>query len=176
MNHGAEAASLRDPDSGAVALAHDALPAEVQRQAVGVFRRDQDEPVERSRRGIDRRGGRAQEQQPAEVDRHRLYASLAVGIAVSTVNNFTWNRLWTWSDRQHATAVEEGQRLRKRSLLAQLGQYAAASWVGIGLQYVLALWLAHFLPYLLATVIAIVIASVSNFIANDRWTFRHKRK
>ena len=111
-----------------------------------------------------------------EVDRHRLYASLAAGIAVSTVNNFTWNRLWTWSDRQHATAVEEGQRLRKRSLLAQLGQYAAASWVGIGLQYVLALWLAHFLPYLLATVIAIVIASVSNFIANDRWTFRHKRK
>ena len=111
-----------------------------------------------------------------EVDRHRLYASLAVGIAISTVNNFTWNRLWTWSDRRHATAIEEGQRLRKRSLLAQLGQYATASWVGIGLQYVLALWLAHFMPYLLATVIAIVMASVSNFIANDRWTFRHKRK
>jgi dolichol-phosphate mannosyltransferase len=30
--------------------------------------------------------------------------------------------------------------------------------------------------YLLANVIAIVIASVSNFIANDRWTFRHHRK
>lgn len=109
-------------------------------------------------------------------DRNRLYASLAMGIAVSTINNFTWNRLWTWSDRLHATATEAGQRLSLRSLLAQLGQYATASWLGIALQYGLALWLAHFLPYMLATVIAILIASVSNFIANDRWTFRHRRK
>lgn len=104
------------------------------------------------------------------------YFSLALAIAVATVNNFTWNRLWTWSDRLHATAVEEGQRLSKRSLLAQLGQYATASWLGILLQYGLTLWLTHFMHYLLANVIAIVIASVSNFIANDRWTFRHKRE
>ncbi|MCZ8253618.1 MAG: GtrA family protein [Hylemonella sp.] len=104
------------------------------------------------------------------------YFSLALAIAVATVNNFTWNRLWTWSDRQHATAVEEGERLRKRSLLAQLGQYATASWLGILLQYALTLWLTHLgLHYLVANVTAIVIASVSNFIANDRWTFRHKR-
>ena len=109
-------------------------------------------------------------------DRSRLYASLAVGIAVSTVNNFIWNRLWTWSDRLHATAVTEGERLRKRSLLAQLSQYATASWLGIALQYGIALWLSHFMPYMLATVIAIAIASVSNFIANDRWTFRHRAK
>jgi dolichol-phosphate mannosyltransferase len=104
------------------------------------------------------------------------YFSLALAIAVATVNNFTWNRLWTWSDRQHATAPDEGQRLRKRSLLAQLGQYATASWLGIALQYALTLWLAHFMHYMLANVIAIVAASVSNFIANDRWTFRHRRK
>jgi dolichol-phosphate mannosyltransferase len=103
------------------------------------------------------------------------YFSLALAIAVATVNNFTWNRLWTWSDRVHATSVEEGQRLRKRSLLAQLGQYATASWLGILLQYALTLWLAHFMHYLLANVLAILVASVSNFIANDRWTFRHKR-
>jgi len=102
------------------------------------------------------------------------YFSLALAIAVATVNNFTWNRLWTWSDRAHATAAQEGERLRKRSLLAQLGQYATASWLGILLQYGLTLWLTHFMHYLLANVIAIVIASVSNFIANDRWTFRHK--
>lgn len=108
------------------------------------------------------------------LDRNRLYASLAMGIAVSTVNNFIWNRLWTWSDRSHATSMEEGQRLSLRRLLAQLGQYATASWLGIALQYGLALWLAHFLPYLLATVIAIVIASISNFLANDRWTFKHR--
>jgi dolichol-phosphate mannosyltransferase len=28
--------------------------------------------------------------------------------------------------------------------------------------------------YMLANVIAIVIASVSNFLANDRWTFRKR--
>ena len=105
------------------------------------------------------------------------YFSLALVIAVATVNNFTWNRLWTWSDRQHATAVEEGERLRKRSLLAQLGQYATASWLGILLQYALTLWLTHLgLHYLVANVTAIVIASVSNFIANDRWTFKHKQR
>lgn len=67
------------------------------------------------------------------------YFSLALAIAVATVNNFTWNRLWTWSDRLHATAVEAGQRLSKRSLLAQVGQYAMASWLGILLQYALTL-------------------------------------
>jgi len=103
------------------------------------------------------------------------YFSLALAIAVATVNNFTWNRLWTWSDRLHATAVQEGERLSKRGLLAQLGQYATASWIGILLQYGLTLTLTHFMHYLLANVTAIVIASVSNFIANDRWTFRHKR-
>jgi dolichol-phosphate mannosyltransferase len=37
------------------------------------------------------------------------------------------------------------------------------------------LWLSHTLHYLLANVIAIVIASVSNFLFNDHWTFRHRR-
>jgi dolichol-phosphate mannosyltransferase len=58
--------------------------------------------------------------------------------------------------------------------MGQLGRYALASWLGIALQYGLTLWLAHALHYLLANVIAILVASVSNFIANDRWTFRHR--
>jgi dolichol-phosphate mannosyltransferase len=31
------------------------------------------------------------------------------------------------------------------------------------------------MDYRLANIIAIVAASVSNFLANDRWTFRRKR-
>ena len=113
---------------------------------------------------------------PVEPVGSKPYFSLALAIAMATLNNFTWNRLWTWSDRQHATALEEGQRLRKRSLLAQLGQYATASWLGILLQYALTLWLTHIgLHYLLANISAIAVASISNFIANDRWTFRQKR-
>lgn len=107
--------------------------------------------------------------------RQRLYASLALAIAVATVNNFTWNRLWTWADRVKAAHAHHEQLAHTRwtVVTSQLGRYALASWLGIGLQYGLTLWLAHSLHYLLANVIAIVVASVSNFLANDRWTFRH---
>jgi dolichol-phosphate mannosyltransferase len=105
--------------------------------------------------------------------RQRLYASLALAIAIATVNNFTWNRLWTWADRVR-DAQAHHQRLestRTAVLVGQFGRYALASWLGIALQYGLTLWLSHSLHYLLANVIAIVVASVSNFLANDRWTF-----
>jgi dolichol-phosphate mannosyltransferase len=102
------------------------------------------------------------------------WASLALAIAVATVNNFTWNRLWTWADRVQAqqAAATASAELRAPHLVAQLLKYALASWFGIALQYALTLWLAHLMHYMLANVIAIVIASVSNFLANDRWTFR----
>ena len=106
------------------------------------------------------------------------YASLALAITVATVNNFTWNRLWTWADRLREAArhTQPGQASPTGGLafVGQFGRYAIASWFGIALQYGLTLWLAQSLHYLLANVIAIVIASVSNFLANDRWTFRHR--
>jgi len=110
--------------------------------------------------------------------RSRLYASLALAIAVATINNFTWNRLWTWADRLRDAAAQarpgQAPATRVSVFLGQFGRYAVASWFGIALQYGLTLWLAHFLHYLLANVIAIVIASVSNFLFNDRWTFRRQ--
>ena len=45
-------------------------------------------------------------------------------------------------------------------------------WLGIALQYGLTLWFATVMHYLIANVLAIAVASVSNFLANDRWTFR----
>jgi len=102
------------------------------------------------------------------------YASLALAIAVATVNNFTWNRMWTWADRVQAqrAAALDAVDVSAPTLGAQFLKYALASWFGIALQYTLTLWLAHLMHYMLANVIAIVIASVSNFLANDRWTFR----
>jgi dolichol-phosphate mannosyltransferase len=114
-----------------------------------------------------------------EVARSRLYASLALAIAIATVNNFTWNRLWTWADRlREAAATAEPDQVSKPHaylLLAQFGRYTLASWIGIALQYGLTIWLSQALHYLLANVIAIVIASVSNFLANDHWTFRRRQ-
>ncbi len=114
-----------------------------------------------------------------EAPRDRLYASIALAICLATLNNFTWNRLWTWADRpreaaSHAGAGARGSPIRR--LARQFGQYAIASWLGIALQYGLTLWLSNFLHYLLANVIAIVIASISNFLANDRWTFGRRSK
>ena len=110
--------------------------------------------------------------------RARLYASLTLAIAVATVNNFTWNRLWTWADRirENAPAGATVAVLKPTGNLwmGQFGRYTLASWFGIALQYGLTLWLSHTLHYLLANVIAIVVASVSNFLANDQWTFRRR--
>ena len=95
----------------------------------------------------------------------RLNFSLAGAILVATINNFTWNRIWTWQDRP---------RNQGRSVLVQFGQYALACWVGILLQVVFTKMLVVYLHYLVANLIAIVFASVFNFIVNDLWTFRHR--
>ncbi len=112
------------------------------------------------------------------VPRSRLYASLAFAIALATINNFTWNRLWTWADRLRDATRSAQTSLASPTqvslLLDQFGRYTLASWFGIALQYVLTLWLSHSLHYLLANVVAIMVASVSNFLANDYWTFRHR--
>ena len=112
--------------------------------------------------------------QALEGPQGKPYASLALAIAVATVNNFTWNRLWTWADRVQAQreAAVVSEQVRAPRLGTQLLKYALASWFGIALQYALTLWLAQLMHYMLANVLAIVMASVSNFLANDRWTFR----
>jgi putative flippase GtrA len=93
----------------------------------------------------------------------RLYASLATAILVATVNNFAWNRLWTWRDRQSEW---------KGSLLSQFVRYGLASWLGTSVQYIATLWLAQHMHYLLGNVMAIVVASVINYFTNDWWTFK----
>jgi dolichol-phosphate mannosyltransferase len=107
---------------------------------------------------------------------NKPYLSLALAIGVATLNNFTWNRLWTWSDRVRTLEAEEIQPVSMRVLGMEFGQYVTASAFGSGLQYVLTLLLSGSMDYRLANVIAIVAASVSNFLANDRWTFHRTGK
>ncbi len=105
------------------------------------------------------------------------YASLALAITVATLNNFTWNRLWTWSDRVKAEARvlhTDPDHPGAGQLGREFGKYAAASGFGSALQYGLTLLLSGSMDYRLANVIAIVIASVSNFLANDKWTFKRR--
>ena len=101
------------------------------------------------------------------------YFSLALAILIATINNFTWNRLWTWRDRVQTLEAEESPGpVSLRMLGVEFSQYATACAFGIGLQYVLTMLLSGVMDYRLANVVSILAASVSNFLANDRWTFR----
>ena len=96
----------------------------------------------------------------------RLNLSLAVAIFFATMNNFYWNRHWTWGDRHHRP---------DKHLALHFGQYALACWVGTGLQILLTNLFTLYFHYLVANATAIVIASLFNFMANNLWTFRsHK--
>lgn len=103
---------------------------------------------------------------------NKPYFSLALAIALATLNNFTWNRLWTWADRVRALEAGEPQPVSLRLLGMEFGQYATASAFGSAIQYVLTLLLSGNMDYRVANIIAILAASVSNFLANDRWTFK----
>jgi putative flippase GtrA len=96
----------------------------------------------------------------------RLNVSLAVAIFCATVNNFFWNRAWTWHDRF---------RHPDKHLLLHFGQYALACWVGIVLQVLLTKLLVTHLYYIIANAAAIVLASVFNFLVNNFWTFRSQK-
>jgi dolichol-phosphate mannosyltransferase len=110
-----------------------------------------------------------------EATYNKPYISLALAISVATVNNFTWNRLWTWSDRVKTLEAEERTGLSLRLLGLEFGQYVTASAFGSGLQYVFTLLLSNSMDYRLANLLAILAASVSNFLANDRWTFKRQK-
>lgn len=106
---------------------------------------------------------------------NKPYFSLALAIALATLNNFTWNRLWTWADRVKVLEAGEVHPVRLGLLATEFGQYATASAFGSALQYVLTLLLSGSMDYRVANIIAILAASVSNFLANDRWTFRRNQ-
>ncbi len=102
-------------------------------------------------------------QAAGSVDWIRLNLSLALAIFFATLNNFIWNRMWTWADRKQQ---------HHGSFLAQFGQYTLACWLSIVLQAVLTNLLApHLLNIYIANMIAIVLTSVLNFLLNDIWTF-----
>jgi len=92
----------------------------------------------------------------------RLNLSLGLAIFFATINNYLWNRTWTWLDRKGKT---------KYGLFPQMGQYFIACGLAIGVQFVFTLLLAQFMHYLIANIISIVLAAALNYLLNDTWTF-----
>ena len=109
-----------------------------------------------------------------EANYNKPYLSLVLAISLATLNNFTWNRLWTWSDRVRTLEAEEAQPVSLHMLGKEFGQYATASAFGMALQYVLTMLLSDHTDYRIANLIAIAVVSVVNFLANDKWTFKRR--
>lgn len=87
--------------------------------------------------------------------------------SAGALNNFTWNRLWTFPES------------RQRPLGRQLGQFFAVSLGGLAINQALFLSLDHWLfpgwgplGYNLAKAIAVVVVLFWNFGANRIWTYR----
>ena len=96
----------------------------------------------------------------------RLNYSIALAITLATISNFYWNRRLTWRDRKDEV---------HHSAAYLFAKYVMAAALSIAVQTLLTKWLALYMHYLLANLIAIVLASVVNFVANDRLTFRRHR-
>jgi putative flippase GtrA len=95
----------------------------------------------------------------------RLNYAIALAITLATINNFYWNRRLTWRDRTAAV---------HQSALVLFVKYVMAAALAIAVQSLLTKYLALYLHYIVANLIAIVIASVCSFLANDRMTFRRR--
>lgn len=99
-----------------------------------------------------------------------LHKGLGWGIALSNipaysagiVNNYTWNRLWTYRQQENGSVVQQGMA------------FGAISVVGLVVNTALLAGLEHGgAPYLVAFGVATVITFAWNFTANHNLTFRH---
>lgn len=97
----------------------------------------------------------------------RLTISLAMAIFVSIINNFSWNRFWTWGDRKDQIGI---------NIVLQFGQYFLACWLAIAIQFIFTKLLANFFYYLIANLIAIGISALVNYLINDTWTFPLRKR
>jgi dolichol-phosphate mannosyltransferase len=87
------------------------------------------------------------------------------GIIISNISNFFLNKAWTFEDRDFS--------LKKTS--RQYGLFAAITAGGAIIQLSsLYVFLGSGLQYEISLILAVALASVSNFLLNKRWTFGEK--
>ena len=96
----------------------------------------------------------------------RLKLSLAGAIFLATINNYLWNRIWTWKDRRRKGGY---------GFFIQMGQYFLACGLAISLQYLFTIIFSRIIHYLIANIISIILAAIFVYIINDIWTFAMRR-
>lgn len=93
----------------------------------------------------------------------RLHFSLGLAIFLATMNNYLWNRWWTWGDRKKKAIS---------GFFTQMFQYYLACAVAIFIQFVITTILSRIVYYLVANAAAIVLSAIFVYILNNVWTFR----
>jgi dolichol-phosphate mannosyltransferase len=87
------------------------------------------------------------------------------GIIISNISNFLLNKAWTFEDRDFSL----------RKTLRQYGFFAAITSGGAAIQLgVLHIMLQSGFNYEVSLIIAVGIASISNFLLNKKLTFRER--
>jgi dolichol-phosphate mannosyltransferase len=94
-----------------------------------------------------------------------IYATM-IGIVFSMTTNFILNKVWTFEDRD----------FNLKKTLRQYGLFLGFSGIGAIFQIFMIYILveSRHMNYSIALFVAVVIASVGNFILNKRWTFQEK--
>jgi dolichol-phosphate mannosyltransferase len=89
-----------------------------------------------------------------------------IGILCSITSNFFLNKAWTFEDRKFSA----------KHTLKQFGLFVGMSSIGAVLQLAIVYLLVRSggITYEFSLILAVAIASVSNFLLNKKWTFREK--
>jgi dolichol-phosphate mannosyltransferase len=94
-----------------------------------------------------------------------LYTTI-IGIVFSMTSNFFINKIWTFEDKD----------FQKKRTLVQYAMFIGFSSLGaiiqVGMVYLLVQ--DYHLEYPLALILAVMVASVSNFLLNKKWTFKER--
>jgi dolichol-phosphate mannosyltransferase len=88
-----------------------------------------------------------------------------VGIIVSNISNFFLNKAWTFEDRDFSLK----KTLRQYGLFASIT--AGGAIIQLGSLYI---FLGSGIQYEVSLILAVALASVSNFLLNKKWTFGEK--
>ncbi len=88
----------------------------------------------------------------------------SLAIEISILNNFFWNSIWTWQDRERE---DFWIRLLKYHIAVSLGAI-----VNMGMDYLLLKYTS--VQYIYAHSFGVFFGSIFNFFLNDRWTFNKR--
>lgn len=94
--------------------------------------------------------------------------SAAASFFIVAINNFFWNKIWSFRDRRAAPRV----------VGRQLGRYIVASLISLAINLAVLTALVELsgMYYLVAQLMAIAVAVTANFTMNSRWVFRGRER